>query len=87
MISQASPELVQAVGEHRAYLEQSGLRVQKGRERSRATVLDLLRDRLTRAALQKAHGNGSLEAVLDRIARRDLDPYTAVEEILKRLGL
>lgn len=81
------PELVQAIGEHRAYLEKSGLKVQKGRERSRAAVLDLLRDRLTRAALQKAHGNGSLEAVLDRIARRDLDPYTAVEEILKRLGL
>lgn len=81
------PELVQAIGEHRAYLAQSGLMVKKGRERSRATVLDLLRDRLIRAALQKAHGNGSLEGILDRIARRDLDPYTAVEEILKKVGL
>ena len=81
------PELVQAIGEHRAYFEQSGLKAKKGRERSRAALLDLLRERLTRAALQKAHGNGSLEAVLDRIARRDLDPYTAVEEILKKVGL
>lgn len=81
------PELVQAIRAHQAYLEESGLKAKKGRERSRAAVLDLLRDRLTRRALERAHGNGSLEAVLDRIARRDLDPYTAVEEILRKVGL
>ncbi len=79
-------ELVQAIAAHRVYLEESGLKAKKGRERSRAAVLDLLRERLTRAALQKAHGNDSPEAVLDRIARRDLDPYTAVEEILRKVG-
>lgn len=81
------PELVQAIAAHRAYLEESGLKAVKGRERSRAAVLDMLRDRLTRSALERAHGNGSLEAVLDRIARRDLDPYTAVDEILRKVGL
>jgi LAO/AO transport system kinase len=81
------PELVRAIEAHRTYLEQSGLKAQKRRERSRAAVLDLLRDRLTRAALQKARGNGSLDALLDRIARRDMDPYTAVDEIIRNVGL
>jgi hypothetical protein len=31
--------------------------------------------------------HGGLEPMVERIAARETDPYSAVEEVLKRLGL
>ncbi len=31
--------------------------------------------------------DGTLARLLDRIVRRETDPYTAVEEVLRKLGL
>jgi hypothetical protein len=49
--------------------------------------MELLRERLSSRALERAGGNGTLARLLDRIVRRETDPYTAVEEVLKKLGL
>ena len=81
------PELAQGILTHQAHLDRAGSRQTRQRERSRAIFLELLQEGATRRLLKEAAANGSLEEMIDRIARRDLDPYSAVEELLGKAGL
>src|SRR5262249_39635392 len=75
-------ELVETIGRFRAH----GASAQAGRRRARSAyrlrelVADLFMQRLERNVLHA----GELEAIVDRIAARDLDPYTAADRLLKR---
>ena len=80
-------ELTQAILEHQAFLEQHEGRRQKGKERSHWVFYELLQERLTRRVIEKAASNGTLERLIERIAARETDPYSAVEEVLKKAGL
>jgi len=80
-------DLVEAIEAHRQFAQDGDGRARKHRERTEHVLLELLRDRLARRALERAEANGSLEGLLDRVARRETDPYTAVEAILGKLGL
>ncbi|MFQ5881549.1 MAG: methylmalonyl Co-A mutase-associated GTPase MeaB [Candidatus Methylomirabilales bacterium] len=80
-------ELAQGILAHQAHLERAGFRERQQRERSRAVFVELLQGQVTRRLVEQATANGSLEEMIERIALRDLDPYSAVEEILKRAGL
>jgi LAO/AO transport system kinase len=80
-------DLRAAIESHRqCILGADGLRG-KARERTQHTFMELLRERLSTRALERAGGNGTLARLLDRIVRRETDPYTAVEEVLSKLGL
>ena len=37
--------------------------------------------------LEGAMANGTLEQTIERIAHREVDPYSAVEELLEKAGL
>ncbi len=80
-------ELMDAIEAHRRFLEAGDARARKARERTQQTFLELLRERLASRALERAGGNGTLAPLVERIARRETDPYTAVEEVLRKLGL
>lgn len=74
-------EVVAAVLAHRAYLAQSGRMNTLRRARARRELLDLLRDRLLTDALGRL-GEAQLERLVDRLARREIDPYAAVQAIV-----
>jgi LAO/AO transport system kinase len=84
---QGIPELLQGILEHQSYEVSEGLKEQKKRERSAQVFLELLRERLTHRVLEKVRKNGALEDLVGKIAKRELDPYSAVEEVLRRVGL
>jgi LAO/AO transport system kinase len=48
-------------------------------------ILELLRDRLLRAALAKGVSETELKAMAESVADRRRDPYSVVDEIMKRL--
>jgi LAO/AO transport system kinase len=81
------PELVEAIEAHRQFGQAGEARSRKARQRTEHVFTELLRDRLARRALERAGANGSLERLLDQVARRETDPYTAVEAVLEDLGL
>ena len=60
--------------------------VQGQRRRARAEwrVRELLADRFVRHVEDRVLAAGELDRFLDRIAARETDPYTVVDEILKR---
>jgi LAO/AO transport system kinase len=76
------PELLQAVEQFRA----ATIGAQGSRRRARAEwrVRELLGERFLRDVEQRVLGPGEFDRVLDQIAARDIDPYTAVEEIFGR---
>jgi LAO/AO transport system kinase len=81
------PELTQAILEHQAFLHQDEGRLRKGKERSHWVFWELLQDRLTARVIERVASNGSLDRLIERIAARETDPYTAVEEVLRKVGL
>jgi LAO/AO transport system kinase len=76
------PELWQAIKAFRSHSESNRLRRLKTRSEFR------MRELLTHGFLthldQHVLGEGELQRVLDRIAARDTDPYSAAADILKR---
>ena len=80
-------EVTQAIQEHEAFLQQHERRRHKGKERSHWIFYDLLKERLMSRVIQKVATNGTLEALVERIAAREIDPYSAVEEVLNKAGL
>jgi len=84
---QGIAELAEGILAHRAHLDRRGLRQMRQRERSRALFLELLQEQGTRRLLERASANGTLEQTIERIATRETDPYSAVEELLAKAGL
>ncbi len=62
-----------------------GQRIERRRERSLARVLSVLTERLMARALERVLTEERLKQLVEAIADRRLDPYSAVEEIMKEL--
>src|SRR5574341_681196 len=80
-------ELTQAVLGHQAFMQAAEGRRLKGKERSRWVFWELLQEQVTGRVVEKVVGNGTLERLIDRIAARETERYSAVEEILRKAGL
>ncbi len=80
-------ELTRAILEHQASQQQEEGRRRKARERSSWVFYEHLQERVTARVIQRVAGNGTLDRLIERIAARETDPYSAVEEVLKRAGL
>jgi LAO/AO transport system kinase len=81
-------ELVAEFEAHRAYLFASGAIDRFLEEKNSKVFLDLLKERLFREVYGHIHVNGRFREIVAGINSRQIDPYSAVEEILVRqLGL
>jgi LAO/AO transport system kinase len=76
------PELWQTIQAFRAHSE--GTRVRRLKARNQFRLRDLLTHRYLEHVEQRLLGQGEFEALVDRIAARELDPYSAAEDILRR---
>jgi LAO/AO transport system kinase len=76
------PELWQAINTFRAHSEASRLR--RWRTRSEFRMRELLTHGFLTHLEQHVLGAGELQQVLDRITAREIDPYSAAADILKR---
>ncbi len=73
--------------EHREFLFEEDGHGRKRRERTRWIFRGLLEERLAARAMTCISRRGGLDPLVDRIAARETDPYTAVEDVLRTLGL
>ncbi|HEV8470026.1 MAG TPA: methylmalonyl Co-A mutase-associated GTPase MeaB [Candidatus Limnocylindria bacterium] len=77
------PQLLDAIARHRAWSLSSGERAERQRAAARAEVEALLREALLRD-LEGRVGASRVDAAVARVAERSIDPYSAVEELLRR---
>src|SRR5215472_8970005 len=80
-------ELATAAGKFQKHFEASGERKRKHVEHWKTRLVDLLESRLVERALGGAGGEARLAELASEVADRKKDPFTAVNEILKRSGL
>ena len=76
------PELLEAIERFRGHTEAT----QGARRRARAEfrLRELLAQRFLQHVEHRVLDAGQFDRILDRMAARELDPYTAVDEIMKR---
>ncbi|MBC7262946.1 MAG: methylmalonyl Co-A mutase-associated GTPase MeaB [Chloroflexi bacterium] len=79
-------ELVEVIERHRAYLHDSGEFMRRERQRIAAEFNHALRANLIESFLQRVPER-ALSEMLDRIIARQVDEYTAVEELLAQYGI
>jgi LAO/AO transport system kinase len=76
------PELAAAIVAHRTYLDDSGQMAWRQRARAAAELETIIQQESLRRVL--AHTDeAELNALIERISRRELDPYTACQQLLQ----
>ena len=79
-------ELWDAVRSHEEYLRTEDRLEQRRRARFAAEIREIVGERL-KAALELAAGADVLEELTDKVLARELDPYSAADELMRRFGL
>ena len=80
--NQGITELYEAIGKHRTYLETSGTQAQQDRNRLRDEFMQRLQSTLLQVFLSNAEAS-ELDAVLQQMVNRELDPSRAVQHVLE----
>jgi LAO/AO transport system kinase len=79
------PELLDAIADHRTWLEESGELDVRRRARARVRVRDVVERELRRVAWSSPEVAERLETGLDRILQREETPYSVAQTILDTL--
>src|ERR1700676_1011617 len=79
--------LADTIGRFRKHFEASGERKRKHVEHWKQRLVELLESRLLQRALGGAGGEARLTQLAEEVAERKKDPFSAVNDILKRSGL
>jgi len=80
-------ELAAALDDYLAHLERGGLREEKRVERWRQRLVDLIRQQALERVLKTGVGKEGLDDYARQIQRRERDPYSVVQELLRSAGI
>jgi LAO/AO transport system kinase len=75
-------ELVYGIYRHKQALEQSQALEKKLKERTKATLLEILKTEVTAYFIEKIEKEGKWETILDDLMNRRTDPYSVVERVM-----
>jgi LAO/AO transport system kinase len=78
-------ELWDAIGEHRAFQEQDGRLAARREARLREELRDIVRAQLEAQVVDACRGE-AFEELVQRVARRELDPHAAATELITDQG-
>lgn len=79
-------DLADALDEHRAYIESSGVRQTHRHEQARHQVLALARQRLIERLVVAQGRDGRLDDLVAKVAARTLDPHAAADALVEPDG-
>ncbi|HEV8255312.1 MAG TPA: methylmalonyl Co-A mutase-associated GTPase MeaB, partial [Vicinamibacteria bacterium] len=84
---EGTAELLAAVDEFRGRADSGGLLARRGRARLRRQFEDNLQQRVMDRVRARALPAAELERTIDRLQAREVDPASAVEDVVRRAGL
>lgn len=82
---QGVDDVVAALGDHRKYLEESGLLEERRRERARSEMLEMIHDRISRHIEENISKTGEFSDYVEQVFERKTDPYTVVDSIVGKI--
>jgi LAO/AO transport system kinase len=80
--SQGIEAVVEAIEAHLVYLKESQALYLRERERIESELNDILRKEMMTRLLSQV-GEGELEELIERIGRREMDPYSAARKLIE----
>jgi len=72
------------IGQHREYTQKSGELDQSVRNRLSMEVVEMAEEELRRMLWEQFNNNGSMDDLLDRLARREADPYNEARKMVQK---
>jgi LAO/AO transport system kinase len=78
------PELAAAIDAHHAHITEQGTLEERRGRNLRNEVLGLAGVRLRRQLERSLQGDPGVQELLDRVVRREVDPASAADELLRR---
>jgi len=78
-------ELLEAVKDHLAYLDESGEMLNRRVKSSEIEILELIKDRMMQDLLREEDILKDIKAFSREVAQRQSNPYSASEEILRKM--
>jgi len=79
-------ELLDAIERHRTYICETNRMEKMHYERSKMRVLEIVRNKLMDKLVSELGSSGELDRIVRCVVERKMDPYSAAEEMLRRLG-
>ncbi|BAF59597.1 MAG: methylmalonyl Co-A mutase-associated GTPase MeaB [Pelotomaculum sp.] len=76
-------ELLVAVEKHRSYLIEKGIFLERRKERAKSEALDIVNYQWQRLVRQQLNLPGRVNQLLEKVASREMDPYSAAALILE----
>ena len=78
-------ELVKEIENHKKYLIKTKMFDLKRRKRYEAELVEIIRKRLMNFIFDESTFKGKVESLIDKIGKKEVDPYTAADEILGKI--
>ncbi|MDD2553690.1 MAG: methylmalonyl Co-A mutase-associated GTPase MeaB [Desulfotomaculaceae bacterium] len=75
-------ELLEAIESHRDYLNEKGFFAERRRERTKNETLDIVNYQWQRLVMEEVNRPGRVSDLLEKVAAREVDPYTASAKII-----
>jgi LAO/AO transport system kinase len=78
-------ELINEIDNHKIYLKKTEMFDVKRRKRYEAELTEIIRKRLMNFIFDESTFKGKVESLIDKISKKEVDPYTAANEILGKI--
>jgi len=78
-------DLAQEIKKHKEYLEKGNEFEVQRRKRYEAELIEIIRKRLMNFIFDESTFKGKVEILIDQIGKKEVDPYTAADEILGKI--
>jgi LAO/AO transport system kinase len=78
-------ELVKEIENHKDYLKKTKMFEAKRRKRYEAELVEIIRKRLMNFIFDESTFKGKVESLIDQISKKEVDPYSAADEILGKI--
>ena len=82
---QGIQQLTQKIAEHQEYLKKSKTLETRRRQRYEAELIEIIRKRLMEFIFDEKKLKKTVDCCIDQISKKELDPYTAAEDILGKI--
>ncbi len=79
--------VLESIAKHKEYMLESGNGFKRRVENRKNSLMNLVKDRMTRVLLEKTTNGGMFEELAQKIVAKESDPYTATDLILGKLNL
>lgn len=83
--NQGISELLSEINNHRNYLKKEKRLEEKRRKRYEAELTEIIRKRLMNLIFDESKFKGRVDTLIDQISKKELDPYSAADEILGKI--